>query len=47
LLPWLTRAPIWLVFKGERTLAVDRAGKIKQQALAPCSEGRHGPPTVD
>lgn len=33
LLPWLARALIWLVFKGERNLAVDRAGKIKQQAL--------------
>jgi ADP-ribose pyrophosphatase YjhB (NUDIX family) len=33
LLPWLARALIWLVFKGERNLAVGRAGKIKQQAL--------------
>ena len=33
LLPWLARALIWLVFKAERNLAVDRAGKIKQQAL--------------
>ncbi len=33
LLPWLARALIWLVFKGERNLAVDRAGMIKQQAL--------------
>jgi len=33
LLPWLARALIWLVFKRERNLAVDRAGKIKQQAL--------------
>ncbi len=33
LLPWPTRALIWLVFKRERNLAVDRAGKIKQQAL--------------
>ena len=34
LLPWLGRALIWLVFKHERDLAVDRAAKIKQQALA-------------
>jgi len=33
LLPWLARALIWLVFKGERNLAVDLAGKIKRQAL--------------
>ncbi len=33
LLPWLARALIWLVFKGEQNLAVDRAGRIKQQAL--------------
>ncbi len=33
LLRWPARALIWLVFKGERNLAVDRAGKIKQQAL--------------
>jgi 8-oxo-dGTP pyrophosphatase MutT (NUDIX family) len=33
LLPWPARALIWLVFKGERNLAVDRAAKIKQQAL--------------
>ena len=32
LLPWTARALIWLVFKGERSLAVDRATKIKQQA---------------
>jgi 8-oxo-dGTP pyrophosphatase MutT (NUDIX family) len=35
LLPWLARAMIWLVFKRERNLAVDRAAKIKQQALGP------------
>ena len=35
LLPWLARALIWLVFKRERNLAVDRAAKIKQQALGP------------
>ena len=35
LLPWPARALIWLVFKRERNLAVDRAGKIKQQALGP------------
>lgn len=33
LLPWHARALIRLVFKGERNLAVDRAAKIKQQAL--------------
>jgi ADP-ribose pyrophosphatase YjhB (NUDIX family) len=33
LLPWIARSLIWLVFKGERNLAVDRAAKIKQQAL--------------
>jgi hypothetical protein len=32
LLPWLARALIWLVFKRERNLAVDRAGKIRQPA---------------
>jgi len=32
LLPWLARALIWLVFKGKRNLAVDRAAKIKRQA---------------
>jgi 8-oxo-dGTP pyrophosphatase MutT (NUDIX family) len=35
LLPWLARALIWLVFKGERNLAVNRAVRIKQQALEP------------
>jgi ADP-ribose pyrophosphatase YjhB (NUDIX family) len=29
------RILIWLVFKGERDIAVDRAGKIRQQALKP------------
>lgn len=33
LLPWLARALIWLVFKLERNLAVERAGKVKRQAL--------------
>jgi hypothetical protein len=33
LLTWLIRALIWLVFKGARNLAVDRAGTIKHQAL--------------
>jgi ADP-ribose pyrophosphatase YjhB (NUDIX family) len=33
LLPWLARMLIWLVFKRERNLAVDRAAKIKQVAL--------------
>ena len=34
LLIWPVRAVIWLVFKRERDLAVDRAGKIKQRSLA-------------
>ena len=33
LLPWFARALIWLVFKGERNLAVNRAVRIKQRAL--------------
>lgn len=33
LLPWRTRAATWLVFKGESDLAVERAGRIKKQAL--------------
>lgn len=35
LLPWLSRALIWLVFKSERNLSVDRATEIKRQALGP------------
>lgn len=35
LLPWFARALIWLVFKRERNLAVDRATRIKQQTLGP------------
>ena len=34
LLSWPARVLVWLVFKGERNLAIDRAGKIKQQALS-------------
>ena len=34
-LPWPARALIWLVFKRESNLAVDRAGRIKRHALAP------------
>lgn len=34
-LPWIARVLIWLVFKRERNLAVERAIKIKRQALAP------------
>jgi 8-oxo-dGTP pyrophosphatase MutT (NUDIX family) len=34
LLPWLARALVWLVFKRERNLALKRALKIKQHALA-------------
>jgi 8-oxo-dGTP pyrophosphatase MutT (NUDIX family) len=33
LLHWPARALVWLVFKRERNLAVDRAGKIRQRAL--------------
>jgi len=33
LLHWFARALIWLVFKRERNLAVDRAKKIKEEAL--------------
>lgn len=33
MLPWPARALMWLVFKRERDLAVNRAGMIKQQAL--------------
>ena len=35
LLRWYRRTLIWLVFKDERNLAVDRAARIKQQALGP------------
>jgi len=35
LLPWPARGLIWLVFKRERNLAVDRATRIKQLALGP------------
>lgn len=35
LAPKPLRILIWLVFKGERDIAVDRAGKIRQQALKP------------
>lgn len=35
LLPWPVRALIWLVFKRERDLAVERARKIKEAMLAP------------
>jgi len=31
---WWIRAMVWLIFKRERDLAVERAGKIKQRALA-------------
>lgn len=33
LLPGIVRAAIWLVFKDERDLAVNRVGKIKRDAL--------------
>jgi ADP-ribose pyrophosphatase YjhB (NUDIX family) len=33
LLPWLARTLIWLVFKRERNLALNRALKIKERAL--------------
>jgi ADP-ribose pyrophosphatase YjhB (NUDIX family) len=35
LLPWPARALIWLVFKRERNVAVERASKIKRQVLGP------------
>lgn len=35
LLPWPARGLIWLVFKHERNLAVDRCTRIKQHALGP------------
>lgn len=35
LLNWPARFLVWLVFKRERNIAVDRAGKIKHQALSP------------
>jgi ADP-ribose pyrophosphatase YjhB (NUDIX family) len=35
LLPWPARALVWLVFKRERNLAVERASRIKHQALGP------------
>ena len=35
LLPWITRALIWLVFKDERNIAVERAKAIKHMALRP------------
>ena len=35
LLPWPVRALIWLVFKDERNLAVNRARRIKEQILHP------------
>src|SRR3954463_12233747 len=34
LLPWPARALIWLVFKRERNLAVERASRIKRQAVS-------------
>src|SRR5436190_196070 len=34
LLAWPWRAMIWLVFKGERNLAVGRATKLRKQALS-------------
>lgn len=33
LLPWMSRAAIWLVFKRESDIAVNRAGKIKEEML--------------
>lgn len=33
--PWLARFVVWLIFKRERNLAVDRAGRVKRQALQP------------
>lgn len=39
LLPTFIRAMIWLVFKGERNLAVSLAGKIKNAVLGPLRAG--------
>jgi 8-oxo-dGTP pyrophosphatase MutT (NUDIX family) len=33
LMPWWKRLPLWLVFKRERNIAVDRAGRIKRHYL--------------
>lgn len=35
LIGWWVRLPVWLVFKRERNLAVERAGQIKRHSLAP------------
>jgi ADP-ribose pyrophosphatase YjhB (NUDIX family) len=35
LLSWPARVTVWLIFKSERNQAVDRAGRIKRQALRP------------
>ncbi len=40
MLPWPIRAMVWLVFKHERNVAVDRVGKIKEKALHPV-RGKH------
>lgn len=47
LLPWICRALIWLVFKVENNCAVDRAGKIKQQALGARWVGSLSPARVN
>src|SRR5271157_2091597 len=39
LLHWFPRALIWLVFKTERNLAVDKVGKIKRQVLGALQAG--------
>src|SRR5437764_10093012 len=39
LLAWPARVLVWLAFKTERNLAVDRAVRIKQQALGPLQAG--------
>jgi hypothetical protein len=44
LLPWPARALIWLVFKRERNLAVERASRIKRRARGPGNT--HGRPSA-
>lgn len=43
LLPGFARALIWLVFKRERNLAVDRADKVNQQVSSARSVGSFSP----
>lgn len=47
LIPWPARVLIWLMFKAEGNLAVERAAKIKQQALGACWVGSLSPAQVN